>query len=165
MVPSSDAVRFEMSIANPSGNSIFHGTWTLKVAAMALSLPTLAFGSALAFGSVRLSEGQDSAQSLLAAMCLAISIISLFCITQDPLDVTIDSEQVVIRYPGWKRTISFSDITSATLTDETTAKGNTCTVVVIDVKNRKPVKLYRIREGSVALTQALQNALAPNPAE
>jgi hypothetical protein len=74
---------------------------------------------------------------------LGISALSLFTITQDPLNVTIEPEEVVIHYLGWKRAISFSDINSATLVYESAANGNVWAVVVLDLKNQKPVKLYR----------------------
>ena len=38
------------------------------------------------------------------------------------------------------------------------AKGNVWAAVIINRQNRKPVKLFRFREGSVALRDALQSA-------
>jgi hypothetical protein len=85
--------------------------------------------------------------------------VDLLCVVRDPLSLEIKSNRIVIRYPGWKRDISFSDIASVTLKNNATANGNVWAGVVISINDRKPLTLYRFRDGSLTLLQALQSAL------
>jgi len=63
----------------------------------------------------------------------------------------------------WKRDIPFSDIGSVTLGDEFD-RGNVWAVVTIVLTLGKPIKLYRFREGPLALADALKGAIGGKPA-
>jgi hypothetical protein len=65
---------------------------------------------------------------------------------------------VVIAYPGWRRTIDLHSITGISLKDIPDSKGNVWAAVIINRQNGKPIKLFRFREGSIALRDALQSA-------
>jgi hypothetical protein len=85
-----------------------------------------------------------------------MAALTLVPVVRDPLSLTIKSDRVVINYPGWKREISFSEIDSATLSN-ISGKGNVWARVVISLKHQK------FRDGSLALLQALQDALGQTP--
>lgn len=88
---------------------------------------------------------------------IGIACLLLGAITQDPLFLVITSDAAVIKYPGWERTIHFGSISGIELVDVYN-RGNVWAAVVIKRKNKKPLKLYRFREGSLALHDALQTA-------
>ena len=64
----------------------------------------------------------------------------------------------MITYPGWKQNIDFRTISGISLTDIAVGKGNVWAAVIINRQNDKPIKLFRFREGSIALRDALQSA-------
>jgi hypothetical protein len=126
--------------------SVFHGSWALKVVMLVCSG---------LFVAVALAQHGWQAASLfliLIGLCLMV-------VVRDPLSLTIASDRIVIRYPGWKREIAFRNITSVTPDDTASAYGNPGYLVVIAVKGQKPLKLYRFREGSLAVCEALRGAL------
>ncbi len=78
-------------------------------------------------------------------------------ILRDPQRVVIAESAVVIEYLGWKRTIPFDSITGIGIKD-VSDRGNTWAAVSIERKNQRPIMLYRFREGSIALSEALRSA-------
>jgi hypothetical protein len=88
---------------------------------------------------------------------IGIACLLLVAITQDPLCLVITSEAAVIKYPGWGQTIPLCSISGIELIDVNNS-GNVWAAVVIKRKDKKPIKLYRFREGSLALHDALQAA-------
>jgi hypothetical protein len=131
-----------------SANSVFHRTWINKAIMLVFSAPLWAM-AVLAF-----SRGQIGT----AAVFLAFGLLGLVVIVRDPLRLSIGTDGFVISYPGWRRDIPFNEIASVAL-DEESSRGNVWAVVVVTLKHDKPVKLYRFREGSLALLQALQSAV------
>ena len=87
----------------------------------------------------------------------AFAALSLWVVARDPVRVKIMREAVVIEYLGWKQTILFDAISRVSLTD-VPMRGNVWVAVLIERRQGKPVRLFRFREGSVALHDALQSA-------
>ncbi len=135
------ATRFKQT-----SGSVFHGAWVLKVGMLVCSSPFVAIALA--------QRGWQA-----ASLCLILIGLCLSVVVRDPLSLTIASDRIVIQYPGWKREIAFGNITSVTTDDTSSAFGNPGYLVVIAVKGQKPLKLYRFREGSLAVFEALQGAL------
>lgn len=93
-----------------------------------------------------------------ASWCFVVfSALSLVPLVQDPLRLLVGRQGVVIIYPGWKQTIPFDGIENISLRDES-LRGNVWAAVVIQRRQGRPVKLYRFREGSLALYDTLQPA-------
>lgn len=125
----------------------FHRTWINKVILLGATAVLLL----CAFASGR--QGQ-LVSSLLFFGFAAFSAIS---ITRDPTCVVIMNEGIAIKYPGWQRTIPFSTISRIELSD-VYSRGNVWVAVVIERRQGRPIKLFRFREGSIALNDALQAA-------
>jgi hypothetical protein len=129
----------------PSSN-IFHRTWINKIillifAGLSLLLAGLVVGQPKPF-----------------IICIGCAGLFVAALAQDPTTLQITKGALVITYPGWKQNIDLRTITGISLTDIADAKGNVWAAVIINRQNRKPVKLFRFREGSVALRDALQSA-------
>lgn len=125
----------------------FHRTWINKTVFLFFSVPMLL----VAWMSA--GRGQWGA-SLTFVVFAAILLLS---ITLDPLRVVVEPQGIVIEYPGWKRKIPFLQVTDISLKDEN-FRGNVFAVVVIRKSQGKPIKLYRFREGSLALHETLNTA-------
>lgn len=125
----------------------FHRTWINKLILLFFSAPLLV--------AARAAEGQG--QWGASVMFVVFATVLLLSTTLDPLRVLVEPQAVVITYPGWKRKIPFSEITDISLTDET-FQGNVFAAVVIRKSQGKPIKLYRFREGSLALYETLKAA-------
>jgi len=125
----------------------FHRTWINKLVLLFFSAPLLVVAWA--------AEGQG--QWGASVMLVVFATVLLLSITLDPLRVLVEPQAVVITYPGWKRKIPFSQITDISLTDES-FRGNVFAAVVIRKSQGKPIKLYRFREGSLALYETLKAA-------
>lgn len=138
------------SLVGAAGQSVFHRTWINKGVMALVSTPFLVFAVA--------AYPHDGPG--LSLILLVVALLCLAPILGDPLSLSIETSGFVIHYPGWKRKIPFGEITSVTLNEENSNQGNVWAVVVIALKHRKPIKLYRFREGSLALRQALQDALS-----
>jgi hypothetical protein len=82
----------------------------------------------------------------------------LVAVTRDPSQLEIMHDSIVIKYPVWQRTIAFSDIKSITLTD-VSVRANVWAAVIIETKRSQSIRLFRFREGSLALNEALQATL------
>lgn len=126
----------------------FHRTWINKIVLAVLGFPFLV----VSFLSYR--EGLAGAP-LLIPFC--IGILAVISIVMDPLAVSIVSEAVVIKYPGWKRSISFDSIRKIAIQD-VYSRGNTWLAVVIERTKHRPIRLFRFNEGSIALHEALEKA-------
>lgn len=125
----------------------FHRTWINKLVFLFFSAPFLFLAWTVA------GQGHWGA----SAIFVAVAGMLLLSIMQDPLRVGVESDAIVITYPGWKREIPFSQVTDISLTDEN-LRGNVFAAVAIRRFQGKPIKLYRFREGSLALYEALHAA-------
>ena len=83
-----------------SGGRLFHRTVINKVV---IGVFGLMFGAA-----ALMALYQGSATS---AFFAGLSALSAFVITRDPNSLQIRRSSVVIRFPGWERSITFDDIT------------------------------------------------------
>ncbi len=136
------------SRASPTGKLTFYRTRINKIVLLASSIPNFAVGILILLG----------ANSTIGLLYLTLPMSLVFLVTRDPLSLAITPNRVVIHYPGWERSISFSEISSVTLSDDS-SRGNVWFAVVITLRRGKAIKLYRFREGYLALLEALQNAL------
>lgn len=130
-----------------SATKVFHRTWINK--------GILLSGTALFLLVAWLSHHQGQPGPSL--FFIGFAALSLVAITQDPVSVEITREAVVVEYPGWKRTIPFDAISGIALKDVRN-RGNVWTAVVIQRRHGRPIRLFRFREGSVALHDSLQSA-------
>jgi hypothetical protein len=138
--------------AKKTSGAVFYRTWINK------GILLFFFLCIVALGATSFATGHHA----ISAFVFGLAGLILGFVARDPMSVTIESDRVVIRYPGWKRDITFSDISSVALKD-VSDRGNVWAVVVISLKHQKPIELYRFRDGSLALLQALQSALGPAP--
>jgi hypothetical protein len=99
----------------------------------------------------------DQGQPGLSLFFIGFAGLSLGAITPDPVSVEIMREAVVVEYPGWKRAIPFDAISSIALKDVHN-RSNVWAAVVLERRQGKPIRLFRFREGSVALHDTLQSA-------
>jgi hypothetical protein len=131
-----------------SGEKVFHRTVIHK------AIFTVALALFAALFLVSLQGGW--AFRIISAGLLALPVLA---ITRDPSSLEIGHGEVVIRYPGWKRSIAFADIADIGSEDQMGGRGNVWAAVTIVRKRGKPIPLYRFREGSLALSGALLGAL------
>jgi hypothetical protein len=126
---------------------LFHRSWINKVILTILALPYLLI---VAFDY---RGGSAGPQCCLLALGACPLVIAAF----DPVNLTIDSGGFVIRYPLWKRFIPFDSISGITLKD-VRSRGNVWPAVVIERPGKRRIRLFRFREGSIALRDSLQSA-------
>jgi hypothetical protein len=131
-----------------SNLTCFHRTWINK-AILAV------FGSPFLIASWMSYKQGERGMPLFVPLC--VCIVAGVGIALDPLRVSITSDAVVIAYPGWKRTIPFGSITNIAIED-VRSRGNVWAAVVIERKKNRPIRLFRFREGSLALHDALRTA-------
>jgi hypothetical protein len=129
------------------GVNIFHRTRINKVILLGFAVPCLFLA--------RLSFHQGQPRASLFFIGLAGLIVA--SLTQDPTRAVITRDAVVIKYPGWKRTIPFDVISGIVLAD-VCDRGNVWAAVIIERWQGRPLKLFRFREGSLALHDALYSA-------
>ena len=132
---------------NAIGIRVFHRTWINKIILATFSLVFLLLSVAF----VGQAAGGPS------FFLLALGAAPVLLIVRDPLRVVITESAVVIEYPGWNRKIPFDSISGIEIKD-VSDRGNTWAAVSIARKNQRPTMLYRFREGSLALSEALQSA-------
>jgi len=132
---------------HPGAANVFHRTWINK----GILLSSTAFLLVCAWLSNH--QGQPGP----ALLFIAFAGFPLWAIAQDPLRVKFTREAVVVEYPGWKQTIPFNSIHRIALND-VAMRGNVWAAVVIERREGKPIRLFRFREGSVALHDALLSA-------
>ncbi len=123
----------------------FHRSWINKA-----GLLVFLAGALVVFSEIRLNQFER----------LAFLIILLFLIAalvRDPVRLLITPGAVVITYIGWRQTIPFSAITGIAIQD-VSYRGNKFQTVIINRQSGKPIKLFRFREGFIALHDALQTA-------
>ncbi len=135
--------------ASSANGTVFHRTWINK------GIILLSSSLLLVFAILAYSQGGLG----IAAILLVLALLNSAAVVGDPSSLSIGTNRFIIHYPGWKREIPFSEIASVTLSEEN-SRGNVWATVVITLKQRKPIKLYRFREGSLALLQGLQGALS-----
>jgi hypothetical protein len=126
---------------------VFHRTWINKCVLLGGAVPFLLF----AWLSFR------SGQPVPSLFFVGFAGLLLVALTRDPTRVVITREAVIIEYPGWKRTIHFEAISAIVLTDQQD-RGNVWAAVIIERRQGEPLKLFRFREGSIALRDALDSA-------
>ena len=136
----------ELVHLNPSGISVFHRTWINKIVLTVFGVPLLL----IAMQCYR----QGVTDGFMATFLLGAYAVIL--IAFDPSSVRVGNEGVVIRYPLWKRTVPFEAITKIALKDES-SRGNVWAAVVIETRQKRRISLFRFREGSIALNEALQS--------
>lgn len=127
--------------------SVFHRTWINKCVLLCGALPLLL--------SAWLSFHQG--QPMPSLLFVGFAGLLLVALMRDPTRVVITKKGVLIEYPGWKRTIPFDAISGIVLTDQQD-RGNVWAAVVIERRQEAPLKLFRFREGSIALREALDSA-------
>ncbi len=126
---------------------VFHRSWIMKIFLSAVT--------PLGWWMVWLVYVDRGSFVLLLLFC-GMAIAPVVAILRDPITLEIGQGVLIIAYPGWKRVISFRDIVSVEAADRY-GKGNIS--VQIKLKQDLPIKLYSIREGSLALADTLQIAL------
>jgi hypothetical protein len=134
---------------NPVGQSMFHRSWINKIILLGFGFLMLA----PAMAAYRQSAGSGFYLFVgLGACCFLLVVL-------DPLTLEVTQENVVIRYPAWTRTIPFSSIAGIKLDDVRDPRnGNVWAAVVIERRKGRRIRLFRLREGSIALNDALQRA-------
>jgi hypothetical protein len=107
----------------------------------------------LSFAWLSLHQGQPVPSLLF----IGVAGLFLVALARDPTRVVITRETVVVKYLGWKRTIPFDTISGIVLAD-VQDRGNVWAAVIIERRQGGPLKLFRFREGSIALREALDSA-------
>jgi hypothetical protein len=131
----------------PSGEATFHRTLINKAILALFSMTTLSLGL------ISYRQGQSPTIFIAGAVCLLLVVMF------DPNRVVVGPSSIVIFYPCWKREVRFDDVKSVDLTD-IRSRGNVWAAVVIGRRRGKPIRLFRFREGSLALHQAVTSAWA-----
>ncbi len=137
----------KQTLMNAVGANVFHRTWINK--------GILLGGAVLFLLFAWLNRQQCQPEPLLFLIGFAAFLLGATMF--DPISVVIETNAVVVKYLGWERIFSFSTISGIGLKD-VYSRGNVWASVVIARKQGRPIKLYRFREGSVALNDALQTA-------
>lgn len=134
----------------PAGN-VFHRTWINKGGFCVLATPFVFFAW---------KSHTQGAPLKSVLPFVGVAAFFLVGILRDPTTIEITSEGLEIKYPVWKKTIPFSSITAVTLkdVDDPRGDGNVWAAVIIARKHARSIKLYRFREGSIALHEALESA-------
>ncbi len=127
---------------DPSAREIFHRTWINKGILAAGVLVVLALAS-LSIRDVGI-----------CSLFVAFAVVLMIGIVSDPTRVVLSDDALLIEYPGWHRAIAWKTITGIALGDMN-QRGNVWAAVVIERQQRKPIRLFRFSEGSVALHDAL----------
>jgi hypothetical protein len=126
---------------------VFHRTWINKGVLLGATVPILLFAW------LSLHQGRP-VPSLLFAGFAGLLLVAF---ARDPTRVAITREAVVVKYLGWKRTIPFDTVSGIVLADAQD-RGNVWAAVIIERRQGGPLKLFRFREGSIALRDALDSA-------
>ncbi|MGD0832575.1 MAG: hypothetical protein ABR907_16705 [Terracidiphilus sp.] len=126
---------------------VFHRTWINKIVLTVFGLPFL-----ILFVQCYREGVADGFYFGLALWAGTVILIAL-----DPVTLTIDPESIQISYPLWSRSISFDSIIGIVLKD-VSSRGNVWTAVVIERQQKRRVQLFRFREGSIVLKDALESA-------
>lgn len=87
---------------------------------------------------------------------ILLAALPAVAIARDPVLVLITQSGIVIKYPGWKRTIPFKVISEVVLPD--VRGGYSWAAVVIERDMDKPIRLSRLRGGSIAVYDTLRSA-------
>lgn len=99
--------------------------------------------------------GQHAAEA--SYFLAAMGLFPLLAIPFDPSGINVEDKGLAIIYPLWSRYIAFDSISKISLQDMPT-RGNVWVAVVIALRSGKNIRLYRFREGSIAVNGALQSA-------
>ena len=145
--------RAELS-AQASGMRLFHHRVINKVVMAILAAPVVGFACAVALA------GHGGG----AAMLALIAAYPLAMIALDPTRLEIGAGAVVIRFPGWRRTVAFENIAEIGSEALTGVNGNVWSSAMIVRKRGRPIRLAGYREGALTLGIALRAALAAHGA-
>lgn len=128
--------------------NVFHRTWINKGVLLGI------LGFWLFLTHLVWSQGQPAYALIIVVLFGAPTLV---LIARDPTFVVIAQNGIVIKYPGWKRTIPFSIIRGVSLKD-LRGNGDVWAAVIIERDRGRPLKLLRSREGSNTLHDALRSA-------
>ena len=131
----------------PPGTGVFHRTWINKIILAIFGLPIWIMSAACYREGV--AEG--------FYVTLVFGVCAVLAIAADPVSLTIGAEGLTIKYLLWSRSIPFASISGIALQD-ISSRGNVWAAVVIERKKKRKIRLYRFREGSLALKDALESA-------
>ena len=137
----------ERALQAPSGTRLFHHSWINKIIFAVFGLPFWIFSMQWYHQGV--ADGFYFTFSF--GMC------ALLAIAFDPVSLRIDTPGFVIKYPLWNNPISFDSISGIFLKD-VNRRGNMWATVVIERRHKRSIRLYRFREGSIAMKSALESA-------
>ena len=134
----------------PLGTRVFHRSWINKIIFTVFGLPFLIL-SAQCY-----REGVAGG----FYFTLAVGVYGILLIVFDPVSLKIDADGIVIKYPLWKRSISFDSVTGIALqyVSGRGSVGNVWAAVVIERRQKRNIKLFRFHPGSIALKDALESA-------
>jgi YD repeat-containing protein len=144
---------FILNHAAKSGNflspsvSVFHRSWNTKLIWAATA--AVLFLMAWRVHVHNLSQG--------FVVFVVFGAVALYFFLSDPVSMVVGRDALTIHYPIHQGMIPFSTITGIALSD-VRKRENVQAGVVIQRRAGRAVKLFRIREGSVALYEALQAA-------
>ncbi len=130
---------------HPESVTDFHRSWINKA-----GLLVFIAGAVLVFSEIRLNQFER-----LAFLIMLLLLIG--ALARDPVRLLITPGGVVITYIGWRQTIPFGTISGIAI-QEVSYRGNKFQAVVINRQSGKPIKLFRFREGFIALHDALETA-------
>ena len=89
---------------------------------------------------------------------LAVLIIYLLLI--EFVGLKLLENGIIIRYPIWKRKITFNEIKNISLEMSNEGKGKTSPCVFLLLKNNKKIGLNAVREGAIALYTAMNSCIS-----
>lgn len=98
------------------------------------------------------SQGRP-VSSLFSILLAGLPVVA---IARDPILVVITQDGVVIKYPGWERTVPFKDISGVVLAN--VRGGYSWAAVIVERDMEKPIRLSRLRGGSIAVHETLRSA-------
>jgi hypothetical protein len=131
-----------------SAMTVFHRSWINKGIFLCF---------AIGFGIFGCLYGLDHPGAALLFLGLATPCVAR--VIFDPSRLTITPTAVEITSPARTRTIEFAEISSVDLVN-IPGRGNVWAAVILNLRSGEPVRLFRFREGSLALHEALRAAWA-----
>lgn len=89
------------------------------------------------------------------AFGLLVVVVMLFEFT----GVQLGDKSITIRFPLWRKTVNLSRISNLTIEVTSDTKGKSGPCVLLTLSNGKVIKLFGLREGTIALYIALNHRL------
>jgi hypothetical protein len=142
-------VHYMAQVAHPQshGERVFHRTWMGKGTLLSLA------GAGFLFAGMNYLKGQHAASLFL----FGVSILTLLAALRDPSLLVVGHDGIEIQSPLGSRNIPFRAISGIRLVNRQ-HDGYFWSIVVIDRKTGGPLRLFRFREGPVALRDSLHAA-------